>query len=137
MVYEWPKRVFFDLDDTLIDTSFSIFSRLTMLLEKYPVQEGLLFIYNLLSNTQREEILACRYNFSKQFWQEYEGLRNKIKPKPIGDVRGKLEKIVGSCEQVGILTNASESKISYALDVIGLSPSFFGTWFATQSGSAC
>lgn len=123
---ESSRKIFFDLDDTLIDTSFSIVKRLMILLDKYPVKEGLLFLHNLLPNPNRVEILASRYNFSNELWQHYEELREEIKPLPIGDVKTKLELIASEAE-VGLLTNASQKKIDYSLKVIGVSHSFFGS----------
>jgi len=121
---ERKNEVFLDLDDTLIGTSSSIIRRLEILLGQYPVKEGLFYIHNLISNSQRETILSKRYEFSEDFWAEYERLRRNIRPKPIGNIKGRLDKLKEDAP-LGILTNASRNKIEEALESMGLTSNYF------------
>ena len=112
MAYKKQSAIIFDLDDVLISTSSAILLRLSLLFKKYPIREGMFYIYHLLANPERESILASKYNFSKEFLEDYEKLRSVIRPRPIGDIKGKLESLSQEDFELGILTNSPLRKIN-------------------------
>ncbi|MFC1682107.1 HAD family hydrolase [Nanoarchaeota archaeon] len=123
-------EIFLDLDDTLINTTPTIIKRLEILLKKYPVDEGLFYVHNLLVHPQRELILSNRYDFSKEFWREYEVLRAQIEPRSIGDIKGKLNSFRDHFK-LGILSSSLRQKIERSLANIGLNERYF------ESGLYC
>lgn len=124
LMNEKNMAVFFDLDDTLISTSSAILKRLEVLLKEYQVQEGLLYVHNLITLPNRESIMAQRYDFAHDFWRGYELLRECIRPEPLGEVKTTLQRF-RKIANLGILTNASRKKIEEALKSIGLPSSYF------------
>src|SRR3989344_5939992 len=119
------SAVILDMDDVLINTSSVIFMRLSLLFEKYPIREGMPYIYHLLANPNREEILGSRYDFSKEFWRGYEKLRFAIRPKPIGNIKSKLESLSQEGFSLGMLTNASLIKVNEFFISSLVDPSIF------------
>jgi phosphoglycolate phosphatase-like HAD superfamily hydrolase len=117
--------IFFDLDDTLVNSSETILKRISILLNLYPVKEGAFYLFNLLSDPNREEILSKKYTFSKRLWQDYENLRREIKVKPIGNLQIKLNLLVSEGLNLGILTQNSYKSTISKLKQCDLFESFF------------
>jgi phosphoglycolate phosphatase-like HAD superfamily hydrolase len=121
------KNLIFDLDDTLIDTSSAILRRIYELLDCYPVREGALYIYHLLAHSERESILATRYDFSYEFWRDYEKLRKKFRNRPIGGkgIKNKLEQLSAQGIRMGLLTRAPNRKVIEFIRDSGVQIEFF------------
>ena len=113
--YSQFKCVLFDLDDTLVDTTKTILRRLEQLSKKFSLEKDVDYLYNLVSNPLREDILAKSCECSKEIWLEYERLRNTILVNPIGDVRSLFDKLKKRKIKVGVLTNNLSSKSIFKL----------------------
>jgi len=113
--YSQFKCVLFDLDDTLVDTTKTTLRRLEQASKKFSLEKDIRHLYNLISDPLREEVLAKSGKYSKEFWLEYERLRNTILVNPIGDVRGLFDKLKIREIKKGVLTNNTHSKSLFKL----------------------
>lgn len=110
-----------DLDDTLINTSHTILARLFLLTAKYDIREGVLYLHNLLSNPQREEMLRTRYANAEEIWGDYERLRRTFQATPFPGLKEKIHALIQQKTALGILTRANETKVNRFLNQTGLS----------------
>lgn len=129
------ENIIFDLDDTLINTSSTIFQRIFLLFQDYNIQEGAMYVYNLLQEPKRVKIMAERYDFAEQFWHDYEKLRSSIRPAPIGNLKGKLESFLRKGYNMGILTRARTNKVKEFLKNAMIKPELFSLGIYTSDNS--
>jgi len=117
--------IVFDFDDTLVNTSHTILKRLFILVNKYGIDEGVMYLYNLLLDERREDILGRRYADAKGIWSEYEKLRRKFQVTPFPGVREKIQTLKQKGAPLGIITRTKRRKIDLFLKEARLSQTSF------------
>ncbi|HJX50889.1 hypothetical protein A3K73_03210 [Candidatus Pacearchaeota archaeon RBG_13_36_9] len=119
------KKIYFDLDDTLVNTRETILKRIALLLGRYPLDVDSSFVYNLLGNPEREQLLSKNKLLSQSFWSAYERLRKDITPDSFPRAKEILEGLVSEGKTIGIITNNTCLKTLEKLRAARISPSLF------------
>ena len=119
-VYNQFKYIIFDLDDTLVDTSKTIQRRLKSAVDSFSLEANVTYLYELVANPLRKELLAQNYEHSEIFWDEYERLRGIIYVNPMGNIRGIFDKLKAGGVKKGVLTNNTHNKALFKLRRCGI-----------------
>jgi len=131
------QNIYFDLDDTLINTRDTILKRINLLLEKYPLGIDSTFVYKLLVNPRREHLLSGDKKMSRDFWSGYERLRKIITATPIPGAKETLEFLSSKGNKLGIITNNICSKTLEKLQYAGIDLSLFNRGIYSCLDNGC
>jgi phosphoglycolate phosphatase-like HAD superfamily hydrolase len=99
------RQIFFDLDDTLVNTRETIYQRIEILLDEFQLEANPDIIYNLLGFQDREDRLKDFVKNPIIFWERYEQLRKDVKVSSFYGVNKTLEKLHSRKIPLGIITN--------------------------------
>ncbi|MFA5061306.1 MAG: HAD-IA family hydrolase [Candidatus Pacearchaeota archaeon] len=104
------RQIFFDLDDTLVNTRETIYKRIGILLEEFQLRTDPYKIYDLLDLKDREERLKGLVKNPADFWERYEQLRRIVRVSSISGVIPTLEELRSRNIPLGIITNNRHGK---------------------------
>lgn len=130
-------EVFFDLDDTLVNTRQTILIRINLLLDKHSLGINSHYIYGLLRNSERESILAEKIGENTSFWDDYEVLRKDITVNTFPGANIVLESLVSKGKKIGIITNNTYSKALFKLQSAKINPILFNGNIYSCSEKGC
>ncbi len=119
------EQIFFDLDDTLVNTRQTILKRISLLLDKHSFNVTPEYVYELLGDSEREAKLSKKIGGKTQFWWDYESLRKEIHVNAIAGANTLLESLASEGKKMGIITNNTCSKTLIKLQSAKINPSFF------------
>jgi len=129
--------IFFDLDDTLVNTRQTILRRINLLLDKYPFDITSQYIYRLLGSSERESILARKIGEKTLFWDDYEALRKNITVDSISGANTLLETLVSKRKNIGIITDNTCQKTLIKLQSAKINPALFNGNIYSCSEKSC
>ena len=129
--------IFFDLDDTLVNTRQTILKRINLLLDKYSFDITPKYVYGLLGSSERESILARKIGEETLFWEDYETLRKNITVDSISGANTLLEILVSKRKNIGIITDNTCQKTLIKLRSAKINPVLFNGNIYSCSEKSC
>lgn len=104
------RQIFFDLDDTLVNTRETIYQRINVLLDEFQLETKSNKVYGLLGFQDREEKLRDFVKNPGDFWKRYEQLRREIRVSSFPGITDTLKKLYSKNIPLGIITNNGREK---------------------------
>jgi HAD superfamily hydrolase (TIGR01549 family) len=131
------RQIFFDLDDTLVNTRETIYKRIGVLLDQFQLETNPNQIYDLLGFQDREDSLKDLVKNPGSFWKRYEQLRKKVKVSSFPGINQTLKKLHSKKIPLGIITNNGREKTLEKLASAGIRSNLFTNGIYSCSENNC
>lgn len=118
------RQIFFDLDDTLVNTRETIYQRIGVLLDEFQLEMNPDQVYGLLGFQDREDRLKDLVKNPSSFWKRYEQLRKEVRVSSFPGINQALKKLYSLNLSLGIITNNGREKTLEKLASAGIKSNY-------------
>jgi phosphoglycolate phosphatase-like HAD superfamily hydrolase len=131
------QKIFFDLDDTLINTRDTLFRRINALSNEFKPNTSPKMVYHILKYyPEKNDELNGYIRDSEEFWKKYRDISKKIQVSSISGTEDVLNKL-SEDNDLGIITNNNLRIVFQRLDSSGIDLSLFSEGIHSCSENNC